>query len=116
MTYRRKGHAEHDNQSYVPPGEIERWAAENDPLDRYLEVLREEDGLTDAELADLHARIQRQIDEATDLAESSPMPDAEDALTGVYADPARMAPLWFRARGGVVREHERAQGWGTFDG
>src|SRR5687768_14580887 len=24
MTYRRKGHAEHDNQSYVPPGEIDR--------------------------------------------------------------------------------------------
>src|SRR4051812_17208300 len=28
-TFRRKGHAEHDNQSYVPPGEIERWAAGN---------------------------------------------------------------------------------------
>ena len=27
MTYRRKGHAEHDNQSYVPAGEIEHWAA-----------------------------------------------------------------------------------------
>src|SRR5574338_451085 len=35
VTYRRKGHAEHDNQSYVPPGERERWAAENDPVDRY---------------------------------------------------------------------------------
>jgi TPP-dependent pyruvate/acetoin dehydrogenase alpha subunit len=41
ITYRRKGHAEHDNQSYVPPGEIERWAAENDPIDRYVRVLRE---------------------------------------------------------------------------
>src|SRR6187431_3091653 len=41
MTYRRKGHAEHDNQSYVPAGEIDRWAAENDPLDRYLTVMRE---------------------------------------------------------------------------
>jgi pyruvate dehydrogenase E1 component alpha subunit/2-oxoisovalerate dehydrogenase E1 component alpha subunit len=28
MTYRRKGHAEHDNQSYVPPGEIEAWERE----------------------------------------------------------------------------------------
>src|SRR5687768_4428444 len=36
VTYRRKGHAEHDNQSYVPAGEGERWAAENDPLDRYV--------------------------------------------------------------------------------
>ena len=36
MTYRRKGHAEHDNQSYVPAGEIERWETRNDPLDRYV--------------------------------------------------------------------------------
>ena len=45
MTYRRKGHAEHDNQSYVPDGEIERWARENDPLDRFVARLtgREKD-------------------------------------------------------------------------
>src|SRR5215217_4641345 len=42
MTYRRKGHAEHDNQSYVPTGEIERWERENDPLDRYAARLLEE--------------------------------------------------------------------------
>src|SRR4029079_2512179 len=36
MTYRRKGHAEHDNQSYVPAGEIERWEKKNDPIDRYV--------------------------------------------------------------------------------
>src|SRR5690606_27303316 len=36
MTYRRRGHAEHDNQSYVPEGEIGRWERENDPLDRYV--------------------------------------------------------------------------------
>ncbi len=39
VTYRRRGHAEHDNQSYVPDGEVDRWAAENDPLDRYVRVL-----------------------------------------------------------------------------
>jgi pyruvate dehydrogenase E1 component alpha subunit/2-oxoisovalerate dehydrogenase E1 component alpha subunit len=115
MTYRRKGHAEHDNQSYIPAGEIERWAEQNDPVDRYVRQLRE-DGIADAELTAVDARIERQIDEATDLAERSPMPDAEDALTGIYAEPARLAPLWFREPGAVVREHERAQGWGTFDG
>src|SRR5256885_2080212 len=36
MTYRRKGHAEHYNQSNVPAGEIERWERENDPLARHL--------------------------------------------------------------------------------
>ena len=39
VTYRRKGHAEHDNQSYVPKGEIERWERENDPIDRYVKRL-----------------------------------------------------------------------------
>src|SRR5216117_1601722 len=31
-TYRRKGHAEHDDQHYVPKGELEKWAQENDPV------------------------------------------------------------------------------------
>lgn len=116
MTYRRKGHAEHDNQSYVPEGEIDRWAAANDPLDRYQAVLRNDLNVDDDELAAIDDRIRHELDVATDLAEQSPMPDAEDALTGVYADPPTVAPLWFREEGSVVRDHERAQGWGTFDG
>ncbi|MGH7751637.1 MAG: thiamine pyrophosphate-dependent dehydrogenase E1 component subunit alpha, partial [Gemmatimonadales bacterium] len=31
-TYRRKGHAEHDDQHYVPKDELESWAAQNDPV------------------------------------------------------------------------------------
>src|SRR6195952_2091127 len=50
MTYRRKGHAEHDNQSYVPAGEGERWAAENDPIDRYATVLTTSLGFTADEI------------------------------------------------------------------
>jgi TPP-dependent pyruvate/acetoin dehydrogenase alpha subunit len=38
MTYRRKGHAEHDMQKYVPEGEIEQWE-KNDPVDRFHEAL-----------------------------------------------------------------------------
>jgi TPP-dependent pyruvate/acetoin dehydrogenase alpha subunit len=117
MTYRRKGHAEHDNQSYVPSGEIERWEDENDPVDRYLRVLSKELDFDDAEIADVDARVKREIDEATDVAESSPMPVATDALVGAYADPARIEPLWYRA--GVrsaVDAHERPVGWGTFNG
>ena len=38
LTYRRKGHAEHDNQSYVTREELEDWAAK-DPIDRYVRQL-----------------------------------------------------------------------------
>jgi len=115
LTYRRKGHAEHDNQSYVPAGEIERWERENDPITRYLARLRS-DGVTDEALAEIDARVVREIDEATDEAERSGVPEALDALVGVYADPPADRPLWFReGQGGVVDVHERPEGWGTFD-
>ena len=114
MTYRRKGHAEHDNQSYVPKGEIERWERENDPLDRYVRRLVEELGFTPKDVEKVDTRVRDDVDKATDDAEKSGFPGALDALEGVYAEPPRERPLWFREGGSVVKEHERAEGWGTF--
>jgi TPP-dependent pyruvate/acetoin dehydrogenase alpha subunit len=116
MTYRRKGHAEHDNQSYVPAGELDRWARENDPLDRFTTVLTANGGVTSAELERLDARVVAEIDKATDEAEASPAPEPRDCLSGIYADPPAAPVLWYRE--GVrsaVDKHERAQGWGTHD-
>ena len=115
MTFRRKGHAEHDNQSYVPPGQIERWAAENDPIDRFVARLQSE-GVGPDELAAIDARIGREMDEATDLAEQSGVPEPLEALQGVFADPPAVRPLWFREGvRAVVGESERPSSWGTFD-
>src|SRR5690606_8542282 len=117
MTYRRKGHAEHDNQSYVPDGEIERWARENDPIDRYIRVLREGHGVTEEELAAIDERIRAELDRATGEAEASPMPDPQAALTGVYADPPAAPVLWYRQGiRSAVEHHERPASWGTYDG
>jgi TPP-dependent pyruvate/acetoin dehydrogenase alpha subunit len=117
LTYRRKGHAEHDNQSYVPAGEIDRWAAENDPLDRWVRRLTGSEGVTPTELEALDARVRAEIDAATDLAEQSPPPEPRDCLAGVYADPPAAPALWYREgiRSAVDR-HERPAGWGTHDG
>jgi len=115
MTYRRKGHAEHDNQSYVPEGEIERWASENDPIDRYVKRLLAE-GVSQAELDTIETRVKREIDAATDEAEASPMPDPTDSLVGIYADPPELSPLWFRQGiKSAVEKHERPSSWGTHD-
>ena len=115
MTYRRKGHAEHDNQSYVPAGEIERWERENDPIDRYIRRLTDEFKFDAGEITAIDDRVRIEVDRATDEAERSPFPEALDALEGVYADPPREKPLWFRAGGSAVKAHERPEGWGTFD-
>ena len=115
MTYRRKGHAEHDNQSYVPAGEIDRWARENDPVDRYVGRLRSELGFGENELTEVDARVRREVDEATELAEQSPAPEPLDALVGVYATPPAEEPLWFRrGKRAAVESNERPEGWGTF--
>ncbi len=116
MTFRRKGHAEHDNQSYVQPGEIEAWAADNDPIDRYVRVLLDREKVPPSTLDEIDARIHREVDAATDVAEASPLPEPLDALVGVYADPPSERPLWYRDGADVSGlGRERADGWGTFD-
>jgi len=115
ITYRRKGHAEHDNQSYVPPGEIERWQKENDPVDRYVARLRGEFGFSGNELQTIDERVRREIDDATDVAERSAAPEPLDALVGVYASPPAESELWFRRGKRIaVESNERAEGWGTY--
>jgi len=115
ITFRRRGHAEHDNQSYVPPGQIEEWEKHNDPLDRYRKVLRDELGVTDDELQGIVDRIEREINDATDEAEQSGTPEPLDALKGVYANPPSETPLWFR-RDAEPTEYgtERPESWGTW--
>jgi len=116
MTYRRKGHAEHDNQSYVPDGEIERWERENDPLTRYIARLRDEFDVSEGEISSIDDRVRREVDEATDVAERSGPPTALDGLVGVYANPPAEKPLWYReGQDSAVTAHERPEGWGTFN-
>jgi TPP-dependent pyruvate/acetoin dehydrogenase alpha subunit len=94
-TYRRKGHAEHDDQRYVKPGEIEWWEKHNDPVDRYERYLINR-GLADkAKLEEIDADVEREIDEDVAWAESSPMPDPEQAACGVF-DSAVLPPAFRR--------------------
>jgi pyruvate dehydrogenase E1 component alpha subunit/2-oxoisovalerate dehydrogenase E1 component alpha subunit len=82
-TFRMKGHAEHDNQAYVPQELLDEWRA-RDPIERF------EREMTTAGILEQHdydstiARIRQELDEAVDEAEKSPMPRPEEALLGVY--------------------------------
>ena len=82
-TFRMKGHAEHDNQSYVPPEIIEEWRA-RDPLPRYERVLLEIGAASREDLDGIQQRVRREIDAAVDEAERSPMPDPNDAGKGLF--------------------------------
>jgi TPP-dependent pyruvate/acetoin dehydrogenase alpha subunit len=83
-TYRRKGHAEHDDQRYVPEGEIEWWEKHNDPIDRFEKFLLDRKVATKEKLEEITADVMREIDEDSEWAESSPMPEPEGAAYGVF--------------------------------
>jgi pyruvate dehydrogenase E1 component alpha subunit/2-oxoisovalerate dehydrogenase E1 component alpha subunit len=95
LTYRRKGHAEHDNQSYVPKAELAAWE-QNDPIDRYVVRLTESGWAEPAELAAIDARVTSEIEAAVAACENEPLPEPLSALDQVLAHPPRAELEWHR--------------------
>lgn len=94
MTYRRKGHAEHDAQAYVPAGELESWEA-RDPVVGYERTLLEGGHAEEADLAAIRERVAGEVEEAREEALASNMPEPASVLGDVYADDPGRAP-WTR--------------------
>jgi pyruvate dehydrogenase E1 component alpha subunit/2-oxoisovalerate dehydrogenase E1 component alpha subunit len=82
-TYRRKGHAEHDDQRYIPEGELEHWER-RDPVERYQRHLLSKGVATPEKLDEIVADVRREIEEDSAWAESSPMPEPERAAYNVF--------------------------------
>jgi TPP-dependent pyruvate/acetoin dehydrogenase alpha subunit len=94
-TYRRKGHAEHDDQRYIPEGELENWE-KRDPLDRFQRHLLSNGVAGQEKLDEITADVRREIEEDSAWAESSPMPDPEKAAYNVFDN--RIVPPAFRPK------------------
>jgi pyruvate dehydrogenase E1 component alpha subunit/2-oxoisovalerate dehydrogenase E1 component alpha subunit len=95
VTYRRRGHAQHDDQRYQPKDEIARWEA-NDPVDRYVARLNEAGWVTADEMAAADRRANDVVDAALEECENDPLPAPDTALSGVYANPPDAPRLWYR--------------------
>jgi len=96
VTYRMKGHAEHDAQHYVDKTELAAWQ-ERDPIERYSRALRAEGAATEEELGRIDAAVASDVDAQLEAAESAPPAAAEEALRGVYAAaPVESEPYFMR--------------------
>jgi pyruvate dehydrogenase E1 component alpha subunit/2-oxoisovalerate dehydrogenase E1 component alpha subunit len=84
-TYRMKGHAEHDAQSYVDKAELEVWR-QRDPIMRYERALEVSGVLPEDERRAIQDEIKETVDADVAFAEASPFPDPSLAFRGVYAD------------------------------
>ena len=84
VTYRRSGHAEHDDQRYVPAGEVAEWEA-RDPLEQHAGWLRRNQGWEPEAFVEVEERVRTELDEAVEQVLAEPAPAGPRALEGVYA-------------------------------
>jgi TPP-dependent pyruvate/acetoin dehydrogenase alpha subunit len=84
VTYRMRGHAEHDAQAYVPKEELEEWKR-RDPIERFARQLVASGVADPAQLAQIDRAISEELERDVAYAENSPLPAPEDALKNVYA-------------------------------
>jgi TPP-dependent pyruvate/acetoin dehydrogenase alpha subunit len=116
QTMRMHGHGAHDDMRYVPKEMLDEWSR-RDPIERYAQRLRSEYGFSDDEVEEIRRSVAAELEECTRKALDSPMPDAELATRGVFADAWEplgdgQAPWsrWAGATGGPEPSNGRALG------
>ena len=84
LTFRRRGHGEHDDASYVSQEAREYWEA-RDPIKLYEEYLLGKGGLTRTALEAIETECTVIVDDAVRYADSLPFPKPESATTRLFA-------------------------------
>ncbi len=86
-TYRYLGHFEGDPQKYRSVEEIEKQREENDPIERFKDVLKKEKILTKKLEDEMRSDARKIIEEAVRFGLDAPMPRPEDALEDLFVNP-----------------------------
>lgn len=86
LTMRMRGHSEHDPANYVPRHMLEEWA-QRDPIQRLEDWLLEHDAKDGDKQAEIKDRVEREIDDAVQWADTQPFPKADEVAEGLYASP-----------------------------
>ena len=83
LTYRYYGHNVGEKGQYRTQEEIADWRSHRDPIDRFSAKLISEGALTQADYEAMINSVAKEIEEAVDFAEKSPLPDVSTILDGV---------------------------------
>lgn len=84
-TFRMRGHAAHDNQSYVAKEVLDQWS-KRDPIAHFEKALKGNKFADGKDIDDVKKHVTALLDEDLAWAESQPSPAPEEALGGVYAE------------------------------
>jgi pyruvate dehydrogenase E1 component alpha subunit len=85
VTYRYRGHSMGDPERYRKPEEIKKWQ-EEDPIGIFHKHLTDEEIATQEDLDEVDNRVENEIEEAIQFAESSPDPEPEALFENVYVE------------------------------
>lgn len=85
-TYRYRGHSMSDPAKYRTKEEVEEYKAQ-DPIQRVLKTILDNQFATEAEMEALNERINADVEAAIEFAENSPFPDDSELYTDVYIEP-----------------------------
>lgn len=83
-TFRRKGHAEHDDAGYVPEELRAEWERK-DPIDAFARYLDETKTVSKKQIQDTEKRIDDLLEHSVKRAMDAPFPDPSIAQEDVYA-------------------------------
>ena len=83
LTYRYYGHNVGEKGQYRTQEEIADWRSHRDPIDRFSAKLISEGAITQADYEAMINSVAKEIEEAVDFAEKSPLPDVSTILDGV---------------------------------
>ena len=85
-TYRIRGHFEGDPQKYRDQAEVLTWQEQKDPINRFEQVLIQEQTLTKKKSRVIWDEVKAELDAAIEFAKNSPFPKPEEALEDLFVN------------------------------
>src|SRR6476660_692867 len=85
-TYRYMGHSMSDPGKYRTRAEIEKYQ-ERDPIKIFTSKLKEAGIIEDADVVEIEAQVKEDVERSVKFADESPLPDANELYTDIYANP-----------------------------
>jgi TPP-dependent pyruvate/acetoin dehydrogenase alpha subunit len=86
VSLRWKGHAGHDPAKYVPKELLEEYMRDKDPVKNFERHVLAEGIVTEDEVGEIQARIEREFEDGYRFALESPFPEPEDHAKGLWVE------------------------------
>ncbi len=83
-TYRWRTHFEGEPDTYRPPEEVKAWL-KREPIAPYRKELIEQGVIDETKAEQIEKEVKKELEEAVEFARTSPLPDPETALEGLWA-------------------------------